>query len=87
LLLWQWSSFVAGVLAGKLEEGCCDDGEILNVCSEKIAQSDERSNGFDISGWFGVFDSLQLVFSWLDTFWHKCEAQVRDFFVAEKTFI
>jgi hypothetical protein len=57
------------------------------VCSEKIAQSDERSNSFDIGGWFGVFDSLQLVFSWFDTFWRKCEAQVRDFLVSEKTFI
>ncbi len=57
------------------------------MCTEKIAQSDERSYGFDIGGWLGVFDSLQLVFSRLDTFWCKCEAQVGDFLVAEKTFI
>ena len=31
--------------------------------------------------------AFNLFFSRLDTFWRKCEAQVRDFFVAEKTFI
>ncbi len=57
------------------------------MCPEEIAQTDERSNSFDIGGWLSVFDSLQFVFSWFDTFWRECETQVRDFLVAEKAFV
>jgi hypothetical protein len=28
-------------LGGKLKQGSCSDGKILNVISEKVAQSDE----------------------------------------------
>ena len=63
------------------------DGEILDVCPEEIAQADERLNSFDIGGWLSVFDSLQFVLSWFDTFWRKCETQARDFLVAKKAFV
>jgi hypothetical protein len=37
---------------------------------EEVAESDEGSNGLDVSWWFHIFDGLKFVFSWLDSFRH-----------------
>ncbi len=37
------------------------------MSSEEIAQSHEGPDCFDISGWLGILDGLELVLAWLNS--------------------
>ena len=45
------------------------DSKDFNVRSEKVAQSNERWNHFDIGWWFCILDCLQFVCSWFYSIW------------------
>ena len=57
------------VLSGKFEQRSGDDGEVLNVLPEEVAESHKRSDSFYVVGWPGLFNALQLGLAWFDPFW------------------
>ncbi len=67
-LLGQRSRLVLGVLPGKFEEWSGDDGEVLDMMPEEVAEPHERPDAFYVVGWSRLFDALQLGFARFDSF-------------------
>ena len=59
---------IAGVLPGKLEKWSGNDGKVLNMVSEEIAEPHKGSDSFYVMRWSRLFDALQLGLAWFDSF-------------------
>ena len=51
-----------------LKRGSGDDGEVLDVMPEEVAEPHGGSDAFYINRWSCLFDALQLGLAWFDSF-------------------
>jgi hypothetical protein len=79
----QRTIFVSRVLSGDFKERCSNNGEIFNVCMEKVAEPDERYYHFDVGRRLHISNCLEFVLAGLDAFWWQHKAKVRDLPVAK----
>jgi hypothetical protein len=76
--------FVSQIFVSEFKKWTCNDGKVLDVCLEKVTQAHKGTNYFDISGQFGLFDDLKLVFPRLDTFLcQNASSETRKFLTLE----
>jgi len=59
---------VFGVLPGEFKQWGGDDGEVLDMLPEEVAESQEGSDSFHVVRWSRLFDILQLGLPWLGSF-------------------
>jgi hypothetical protein len=59
---------VLGVLPGKFEEWSGDDGEVLDMMPEEVAEPHERPDSFHVVRGSCLLDALQLGLAWFDSF-------------------
>ncbi len=57
------------ILPGELEKWCCNDGEVLDVVPEEIAEPHEGSDTLYVIRQSRPLDCLQLGLAWFDSFW------------------
>jgi hypothetical protein len=68
-LFGERSRLVLGVLPGKFEKWCGNDGEVLDMLPEEVAEPHEGPNPFYVVRWSRLLDALQLGLAWFDSFW------------------
>jgi hypothetical protein len=61
--------FVSGIFSGKPKQRSSNYCKIFDMSPEEIAESNEGTYCFDISGWLCLLDGLESVFARFDTFW------------------
>jgi hypothetical protein len=83
----QRTILVPRILLCNLKKWSCNDGNILDVGPEKIAQSIKRSHHYDVSGRLSITNRLKLVLSRFYALRCEHEPHVRDLLVAENTFV
>ena len=59
---------VPGVLPGKLEKWSGDDGEVLDMMPEEVAESHEGPDSFHVVRWSRLLDAFQLGLTWFNSF-------------------
>ena len=67
---------VPGVLPGKLEKWSGNDGEVLDMMPEEVAEPHEGPDSFHVVRWSRLLDALQLGLAWFDSFRSEGKAQV-----------
>ncbi len=60
---------VLGILLGEFEKWGGDDGEVLDVVPEEIAEPHEGSDSLYVVRWSCLLDCPQLGLAWFDSFW------------------
>ena len=78
--------FEVGTFPGQLMQWLRDEGKVLDVVAEEVAESDELTNLSKIVRRWHVSEQLEFFATWSDAFWGQNEPQVGYFSVSEKAF-
>ncbi len=60
---------VLGILPGEFKQWGGDDGEVLDVVPEEVAEPHEGSDSLYVIRQSRPLDCLQLGLTWFDSFW------------------